>query len=165
MNQDIDKESTIIRDRRQYLLSNMKEYHIPVYMHLGLLNYIIDGIPVGSFLTAVLENNLLKAVRNGDDANQRALHSYVNFLYNHAPNGCFGKEGVMQHWKERGGLRGIIEHAVSEPIMNFWKAVETARALLNRDADCRCGNHTITDEEKEAIERLIKSKANEVSHG
>lgn len=42
---------------------------------------------LGSFLTAVKDNNLSNAVMYADDVNKTALWIYVAFLYNVAPSG------------------------------------------------------------------------------
>lgn len=101
-------ESNLVDDYRSNLYAKMAEYQIPDYMQTGLAAYIMDGSPVGHFLTAVLENNLAAAVHRGDEINQERLHLYIKFLHNHAPNGCWGREGVMQYWRERGGMRAAI---------------------------------------------------------
>jgi acyl transferase domain-containing protein len=44
-----------------------KEYTLPDYMKEGVLHWVIDGIPPGSFLTAVLQNNLRYAVLKADE--------------------------------------------------------------------------------------------------
>lgn len=90
-----------------YLFEKMNEYEIPDYMQNGLVEYIMLGRPTGHFLAAVLENKLKEAVNRADDLNQARLVNYVKFLHNHAPNGCYGYEGVMSYWRERGGLAEI----------------------------------------------------------
>lgn len=87
-----------------YLFEKMNEYDIPDYMQNSLVEYIMTGRPVGHFLSAVLENQLKEAVNRADDLNQSKLVNYMKFLWNHAPNGCYGYEGVMKYWRERGGL-------------------------------------------------------------
>lgn len=76
-----------------------------LYGHLTVIEslerYINHGIAPGGFLTAVLENNLERAVSRADLYNQKTLVDIVRLIYNHAPRGCWGYEGVVAEWKER----------------------------------------------------------------
>ena len=72
--------------------------HIPEHMKLAMTEYIESGRPVGSFLEAILTNNLKKAVANADDTNICIIPAYVKFLYNEAPSGCWGSPANYQHW-------------------------------------------------------------------
>jgi hypothetical protein len=109
---DKSKDEQVITERRIWLAQRMVEYGIPDYMQEGLLAYIIDARSVGGFLQAVIANDLKAAVHRGDDINQRALHCYMKFLYNHAPNACFGHEGAAAYWKSKGGLRGYLAGSI-----------------------------------------------------
>ena len=79
---------------------------IPDYMHRGLLTYIERGLIPGSFLTAVLNNDLLDAVRRADDKNVVRLHCYGRFLLCAAPREASGSPEQVKSWKQRGGLAG-----------------------------------------------------------
>ncbi len=78
----------------------------PMIMSDGLTRYILRGVRCGSFLTAVLENDLKGAVSRADLGNRVVLHEYVAFLYNHAPNGCWGSPENVMVWQDQGGLAG-----------------------------------------------------------
>lgn len=80
---------------------------IPGYMEYALWLYIENGIIPGSFLTAVLSNNLMGALGKADEVNQRALHAYGRFLYNRAPCGCYGSPEAVAAWCKVGGLNGL----------------------------------------------------------
>ena len=67
---------------------------IPKRMQDALLRYVDDGVESGSFLQAVVENNLRDAIGNADSENLPLLHLYVSWFYNIAPAGCWG--GVKQ---------------------------------------------------------------------
>lgn len=77
---------------------------IPAYMIGGLRRYIEHGIPPGDFLTAVLSNDLRGACERADDENRHRLFQYVQFLYSHAPVGCWGSSSNFRDWCEHGGL-------------------------------------------------------------
>ena len=92
---------------QQNIEQKLVDYNdIPGYMRESVVNYIMHGRATGSFLHAVLSNNLSAAVSRGDDNNQRAIVSYVKFLHNHAPIGCHGSEGAVDYWKKIGGMHG-----------------------------------------------------------
>lgn len=77
------------------------EYNVPAYMQQGLLDWINSGILPGSFLTAVLENNLMEAVGRADSTNSMRLKDYAQFLYNGAPADCHGSKEKVAAWAAR----------------------------------------------------------------
>lgn len=77
--------------------------HLPVHMHGAISRYIAKGIPPGSFLTAVLSNDLMGAFGKADDENREALYEWVRFIYNYAPTGCHGSPEKVRAW------RGLLE--------------------------------------------------------
>lgn len=74
------------------------ECGIPDYMLDGLNLYFNHGIEPGSFLTSVLENNLVMAAACADDTNSRLLKNYANFLYNFAPSSSWGSKEKVEAW-------------------------------------------------------------------
>ena len=75
-------------------------FHIPSYMMESLQRYIENHQTPGNFLSAVLKNNLRKAIEMADDQNIHNLPAYIGFLYNHAPRGCWGSEAHFNQWLE-----------------------------------------------------------------
>ena len=73
-----------------------RQFAIPVHMMASLTGYIERGVPVGDFLTAVLENNLSEAC--GRDDNLENLPAYVAYLYNEAPSPCHGSPEKVRAW-------------------------------------------------------------------
>lgn len=71
---------------------------IPPYMIEGLLKYFINRIRPGSFLSYVLENNLMGALGCADETNVNCLHAYGMFLYNHVPMGSYGSPAKVAAW-------------------------------------------------------------------
>lgn len=80
---------------------------IPGHMLGGIKRYILNGIPPGGFLSALLSNDFMGAVGKADDENCRRLHGWAQFLYNYAPNGCHGSPDAFSEWIKRGGIAGI----------------------------------------------------------
>lgn len=79
---------------------------IPDHCQDGLKLYLEHGIPTGSFLEAVLSNDLRKAVGRADDVNSRAIPNYIKFLYSYAPVDSWGSPENYASWIARGGLLG-----------------------------------------------------------
>lgn len=87
-------------------MSNIDYSGLPEHMRDGMRLYIERGVPPGSFLTAVLSNDLMGALGKADDTNLHALPAYGRFLYNEAPSPCFGSPEHVRDWCEAGGLAG-----------------------------------------------------------
>lgn len=79
---------------------------LPDSMAPGTMRYILAGIPMGSFGTAVFSNDLLGALQYADDTNKKALFPWASFLRNYAPRGCYGSPAAVKTWCETGGLNG-----------------------------------------------------------
>ena len=80
---------------------------VPSHNHGGLQRYIENGIVPGDFLTAVLENNLMRALGRADEINRYRLFEIASFLYNVAPSQCYGSPHAVKEWSTLGGLNGI----------------------------------------------------------
>ena len=52
----------------------MGQYHIPTSLWGGLQRYLFDRIEPGSFLRAVMENDLVEVFKNADEHNRSQLH-------------------------------------------------------------------------------------------
>lgn len=78
---------------------------IPVAIREGIERYINERIPTGSFLAAVLENNLREAVQRADLESARALPEIVKWLCYNAPWSCWGTPDRVQMW-----LSGATRH-------------------------------------------------------
>lgn len=79
---------------------------LPTHMREGMIQYIEDGVRQGSFLMAVLCNDLMTAAVKADMVNSYCLRNYAIYLYNFAPQGCFGSTEAVDTWVASGGLRG-----------------------------------------------------------
>ena len=60
--------------------------------------YIEQGIPTGSFLRAVLENNLREAFGRADEYNSACMREIVAWLWNEAPADCWGSPEKVKNW-------------------------------------------------------------------
>jgi len=66
----------------------------------GMKRYLEDGIIPGSFLRAVLENNLSESFAQADLENRARMHDIVMFLYNDIPMDAWGSPEKVQKWAE-----------------------------------------------------------------
>ena len=87
---------------------------IPEHCQQGLRDYVERGVPVGGFLTAVLENNLMQSFSKADLKNRMSLFHYTCWLYNEAPGGCHGSPEKVTAWIAHGGLFGLRSKAANE---------------------------------------------------
>lgn len=83
---------------------------VPESLHDGLLRYILAGVPTGSFLYAVLANDLADACNRADADNRSRLFSLVLFLVHYAPADCWGTEAKVNAWiRQRGLARQAVD--------------------------------------------------------
>ena len=76
---------------------------LPLYMTESLFLYFEQGYRPGSFLEAVLANDLAGAVSFADDTNKKYLEAYVQWLYWHPPGrpqGGWGSREAVDKWVE-----------------------------------------------------------------
>lgn len=79
---------------------------IPEHMREGLRRYLDDGVPPGSFLHAVLANDLVEAFIRADPVNRGRAGDYAAFLWRHAPANAWGSHEAVAAWIKTGGLNG-----------------------------------------------------------
>lgn len=63
--------------------------------------YIEERRHTGSFLEAVLSNDLREACNRADTDNARALFDLVAYLHNRCPSGCWGSPEKVSQWLGR----------------------------------------------------------------
>lgn len=63
--------------------------------------YIEDRLQPGSFLSAVLENNLRESFATADNVNRYAMFDIVSWVYNNAPASCWGSPEKVKQWLEQ----------------------------------------------------------------
>lgn len=75
---------------------------VPEGVISGFINYGWDRIPTGSFLRAVLENDLKMACAKADNVNRHRLFEIVNLMYNELEFECQGSPEKVKAWLEGG---------------------------------------------------------------
>lgn len=76
---------------------------IPERIHECIIRYIEYGIIPGSFLQAIICNNLRETYAQCDNENERHIKDYVKWFYIYAPSPCWGTKEKMDLW-----VRGIM---------------------------------------------------------
>ena len=71
---------------------------LPPLLQSGAELYIEHGTPPGSFLRAVIANDLRTAVIRADNDNLVRLRDIVLWFDSHAPAGCWGSAEIMRAW-------------------------------------------------------------------
>jgi len=79
---------------------------IPIHMRAGFRLYIEDGIHRGHFLTALFENDLAGAISRADHINEHKLKDMMQWIYNEAPNNCWGSKEKVNNWKGLNNITG-----------------------------------------------------------
>jgi len=88
-----EQQKTMVEARiKKYL------HLIPEHMHKGVMNYVFDRIEPGSFLRAILENNLVRSAERADHINREALWEWSCFLVEALPVSAWGSEKRVQQW-------------------------------------------------------------------
>lgn len=73
---------------------------IDIRLLQSLVRWVQVGIRPGGFLQAVIHNDLRTAVGlAGSDDVLAALPQLVSWLYNRAPDGCWGSPDIASRWK------------------------------------------------------------------
>jgi len=67
----------------------------------GLTNYATHHTPTGSFLRAVLENDLMEAFGRADEDNLRDIHEILSHVYNNIPASCHGSPEIVNNWLKK----------------------------------------------------------------
>lgn len=71
---------------------------LPEAMRERARDYVERHQPVGHFLTAVLENNLVNAIGAADAENRAAIEDWALWLFNDIPSACWGSRAKVEAW-------------------------------------------------------------------
>jgi len=75
-----------------------RDWIIKPNMVEALQAYVEQGRPLGGFLTAVLENDLVRACGNADDDNVNNIPAFAAWLYNECPLSAWGSPEKVRAW-------------------------------------------------------------------
>lgn len=83
---------------------------LPAHMQESIVEWIESPMPpklLGSFLYAVLTNNLREAFGRADAENRASMGAWVDYLYNYAPKDCWGSVENVNRWHESMSARSV----------------------------------------------------------
>ena len=63
--------------------------------------YVEHGCEPGSFIYAVLTNNLIGAIGRADEHNLANIRSICQYVYNDITSECWGSEEKVKAWMEK----------------------------------------------------------------
>ena len=79
----------------------MEQYpynELPEHIREGVRNWLEAGITPGSFLRALLRNDLFQTVLRADDINRAELLHIIRWFVQYAPEGSYGSAKVFSQW-------------------------------------------------------------------
>lgn len=77
----------------------LQDSDVPGHLWSGLIRWVEDGTRPGSFLCAVISNDLYQASIRADDRSLPALPGLARFLSEHGPEGAFFKNPqALTNW-------------------------------------------------------------------
>lgn len=76
------------------------------YFRDQIIDYICNGTVSGSFMFALMTGDLYKTIQKADDTNKLQIVQLAEWIYSHAPTGCYGSDEKVREWNQNNGLLG-----------------------------------------------------------
>jgi hypothetical protein len=86
---------------------NTETCKIPGRIKDSIDAYVETGIPLGGFLSAVMENDFMSAASRADSTNAPYLQEIASYVYNNVPSAAFGSPERVKAWRELKSLRAV----------------------------------------------------------
>lgn len=83
---------------RAHLRKRLRQCDVPISLHEGLTEYLVQRRPTGRFLESVLRNDLQGAATRADVVTRGYLFEIVCFLTNYAPATSWGSPAAVDTW-------------------------------------------------------------------
>jgi hypothetical protein len=84
---------------RDRMMISASHWTVPREYFDGLCNYLVYGFEPGSFWTAVLANDFMRAVQSSHPSNDiSALKNTVGWILNSWPEAAYGDYSTIQTW-------------------------------------------------------------------
>ncbi len=93
----LENEKDCLAGLRQ--INAAKKNPIPDHVLPGLARWLVNGIVPGSFLEAMLSNDLRGVMQSADDENLQRIPDIWNFLYMEIPSSAWGSHERMVKWR------------------------------------------------------------------
>lgn len=74
---------------------------IPSHIKEAIDRHVEHGLKGGSFVEAVLANDLREAFGTADETSTRYLKDIVAYCYNEIPSPCWGSREGVRAWREK----------------------------------------------------------------
>lgn len=87
-----------LEEREEGMTDNIDYSLIPKHMINGVILYLEKGKLPGSFLTSILENNLVESIARADHININRIVDWARFLYLQMPVGSWGSKEKVRKW-------------------------------------------------------------------
>jgi len=97
----VTEDSAVCADyaaRNEERCLDFSGYKVPEHTQGAIERYINNRLYPGSFLGAVLSNDLKQAVTLADEENKEALVEIVYWFYNRAPRHCWGSVELFRNY-------------------------------------------------------------------
>lgn len=75
--------------------------NIPYVVWRGFKNYVVHGRAPGHFVRHCLENQLVNAVCEADQANFQKIREICQFMHCQLPQSCWGNKQAVKDWLEK----------------------------------------------------------------
>lgn len=97
---------------------------VPSHTQEAFEDYILRGYPPGSFITAVLCNDLVGAVHRADHVNKEYLVNIVKWMFNVPPRECWGSQKAVTEWlADKDKIRSTFYERVEKQRM--WETLQS----------------------------------------
>jgi hypothetical protein len=87
-------------------VTSLAAQRLPDHIRNGLYQYVQFGTMPGSFLKAVLENDLQLAFRFAERDMVPHIQAIASYIYWEVPGPCHGSPDAVQEWSRQGGEVG-----------------------------------------------------------
>lgn len=77
---------------------NYNEEYVPEHIRAGITNYFELGLHPGGFVSAVVANDLLRAVQSADHENRKHIPSITRWISYNAPAASRGSWAAFDNW-------------------------------------------------------------------
>jgi hypothetical protein len=88
------------RRKTKTIEADLLHYGLPLHNAETIALYLLYGVAPGSFMLAVLENNLVHAAMCADIINRNLLFQWANFIYNKIPSDSWGSISKVHDWMQ-----------------------------------------------------------------
>ncbi len=83
------------------MIYTFRSFYIPEGIMEEIRLYVEDGVKPGSFLSAIIQNDLSDACGRADDKNLHNLPAFVAYFWGETPACCWGSSEHMERWMKK----------------------------------------------------------------